>query len=190
MQIVSASFSPTARYWFQNFPTMCSPGKTRQTMQQQWRCKQSVPFSSTSHSFIAKLQQDHSWYQIITIHRSHLKKTQLIKIFSCLKSGSTHKGVNYSLWGNIPLVEFMYLVFICMQVRVTIGDSGLSCCHCWCLSCANYLLCGLILHKHSRHCFVSDCLKSDFVQEFYFKFPKLKFKLTTSFPDQSTAHDW
>ena len=38
-------------------------------------------------------------------------------------------------WGEkkVPLVEFMYLVFLYLhtcQVRVTVGDSGLCCCTC------------------------------------------------------------
>ena len=28
---------------------------------------------------------------------------------------------------NVPVVEFMYLVFTRMPVRVTVGDSGLCC---------------------------------------------------------------
>ena len=31
---------------------------------------------------------------------------------------------------DVPLVEFMYLVFTRMPVRVTVGDSGLRCCTC------------------------------------------------------------
>ena len=31
---------------------------------------------------------------------------------------------------DVPLVQFMYLVFTSCQMRVTVGDSGLCCCAC------------------------------------------------------------
>ena len=33
----------------------------------------------------------------------------------------------YLVIEDVRLVEFMYLIFTRMQVRVTVGDSGLSC---------------------------------------------------------------
>ena len=44
------------------------------------------------------------------------------------------------LFENVPLVEFMYLVFTRTPEGVTVGDSGLSCCV-PCLSRAIIFLC-------------------------------------------------
>ena len=33
-----------------------------------------------------------------------------------------------SFFEDVPLVEFMYLVFTCMPGGVTVGNSGLCCC--------------------------------------------------------------
>ena len=60
-----------------------------------------------------------------------------------------------SFFEDVPLVEFMYLVFTRMLGGVTVGDSGLCCCV-PCLSSAIISLCLLILHKHSRPHSVSD----------------------------------
>ena len=53
-----------------------------------------------------------------------------------------------SSFEDVPLVEFMYLVFTCMPGGVTIGDSGLLLLY--------ELLCLLILHRHLRPHSVSD----------------------------------
>ena len=50
-----------------------------------------------------------------------------------------------SYFGDVPLVEFVYLVFTCMPGGVTVGDSGLCCCV-PCLSSAFISLCLLILY--------------------------------------------
>ena len=60
-----------------------------------------------------------------------------------------------SSFEDVPLVEFIDLVFTRMPGRVTIGDSGL-CCRVPCLSSAIIFLCSLILHNHSRSHSVSD----------------------------------
>ena len=49
---------------------------------------------------------------------------------------------------NVPLVEFIYLVFTCTPGGVTVGDSGLCCCV-LCLSNAIISLCLLIFHPPS-----------------------------------------
>ena len=56
---------------------------------------------------------------------------------------------------DVPLVEFMYLVFTRTPGGVTVGDSGLCCCV-PCLSSAIISLCLLVLHKRSRPQSVSD----------------------------------
>ena len=56
---------------------------------------------------------------------------------------------------DLPLVEFIYLIFARTPGGVTVGDSGLCCCV-PCLSSAIIPLCLLILHKHSRPDSVSD----------------------------------
>ena len=49
---------------------------------------------------------------------------------------------------DVPLVEFIYLVFTCTPGGVTVGDSGLCCCV-LCLSNAIISLCLLIFHPPS-----------------------------------------
>ena len=44
------------------------------------------------------------------------------------------------LWEDVPLVEFIYLVFTCTPGGVTVGDLGLCCCV-PCLSSAIISLC-------------------------------------------------
>ena len=59
------------------------------------------------------------------------------------------------LFENVPLVEFIYLVFTGTLGGVTVGDSGL--CRCvLCLSSAIISLCLSTLHEPSRPHFVSD----------------------------------
>ena len=50
-----------------------------------------------------------------------------------------------SFFDDVPLVEFMYLVFTRAPVGVTVGDSGLCCCV-PCLSSAIISICLLTLH--------------------------------------------
>ena len=60
-----------------------------------------------------------------------------------------------SFFEDVPLVEFIYLVFTRTPGGVTVGDSGLCCCV-PCLSSAIISLCLLILHERSRPHSVSD----------------------------------
>ena len=46
------------------------------------------------------------------------------------RAQSTHKQ-HEDQHEDIPLVEFMYLVFTHIQMRVPVGDSGLCCCTCF-----------------------------------------------------------
>ena len=41
---------------------------------------------------------------------------------------ATGDGGGASFFEDVPLVEFLYLVFTCMPGGVTVGDSGLCCC--------------------------------------------------------------
>ena len=63
-----------------------------------------------------------------------------------------------SFFEDVPLVEFMYLVFTRMLGGVTVGDSGLCCCI-PCLSKAVIFLCLVILHRRSRPHSVSEFKK-------------------------------
>ena len=56
---------------------------------------------------------------------------------------------------DVPLVEFMFLVFTRTPGGVTISDSGLCCCV-PCLLSTIISICLLILHKHPRPHSVSD----------------------------------
>ena len=58
---------------------------------------------------------------------------------------------------DVPLVEFMYLVFTRTPGGVTVGDSGLCCCVPF-LSNAIISLCSLILRSRSKPHSVSDFL--------------------------------
>ena len=60
----------------------------------------------------------------------------------------------HSFFEDVPLVEFMYLVFL-MPSGVTIDDTGL-CCYIPCLLSTIISLCLVILHRHSRPHSVSD----------------------------------
>ena len=59
-----------------------------------------------------------------------------------------------SFFEDVPLVEFIYLVFTRTPGGVIVGDSGLCCVPC--LSSASISLCVLIQHKRFKSHSVSD----------------------------------
>ena len=74
---------------------------------------------------------------------------KLVLSYACATKWRVYMPLGASFLEDVPLVEFIYVVFTRMPGGVTVSDSGLCCCA-PCMSSAVTSLCLLILHRHSR----------------------------------------